>query len=273
MNNRALVPPKYLSPLFYLRKFRWECVRFILHFGIPVRATTLVDGEKINFVVTSFLEYSLRAKQSYEREKVTMRWIKEFICQDDVVFDVGANVGAYSLVIGKMLKEKVGKVYAFEPEAGNYYSLNRNIRVNNLEGRVLAYSMAFGKEELATTLFLSSTVTGSALHGIGDSVSEGRRFQAGFVQGVVVQTMQKFCRSRGSIVPNHVKIDVDGTELAIIEGMTSVLGDDRLKSLMIEVDFNLHCDEVEKIVRNNRMKEIMSERMSKQTFNKLYVRQ
>jgi FkbM family methyltransferase len=233
----------------------------------------LVDGEKINFVVTSFLEYSLRAKQSYEREKVTMRWIKEFICQDDVVFDVGANVGAYSLVIGKMLKEKVGKVYAFEPEAGNYYSLNRNIRVNNLEGRVLAYSMAFGKEELATTLFLSSTVTGSALHGIGDSVSEGRRFQAGFVQGVVVQTMQKFCRSRGSIVPNHVKIDVDGNEFDVLLGMGKLLTHPELRSLMVEVNEDLYPTQISNLMEESGFKELMREKWDrKNTYNIVYVR-
>ena len=102
---------KYLNPLRYIRRLKYEVLKLILSLGIPLKIDTKVDGVNIRFVVTSFLEYALRVKQSYTRERVTMNWIRTYIKPNDVIFDIGANVGAYSLLIGKIILNGDGQVY------------------------------------------------------------------------------------------------------------------------------------------------------------------
>ena len=127
-----MVRSKYLKPAAYARKIRLVVARILLRYGIPLKNSTKVDGFVIKFRATSFLEYFLRAEESYVREEVTMYWIRNYINPDDVVYDVGANVGAYSLLIGKIVQSGNGRVYAIEPESNNYSALNRNIVLNQL---------------------------------------------------------------------------------------------------------------------------------------------
>jgi len=269
-----IIDKKFLTPKAYFRKVRGLLAKLAFSFNFPLSVTTKVDNFKIRFVTTSYTEYHLRARESYRREEVTMYWLREIIGSDDeTIYDVGANVGAYSLYAGQKIRGGKGQVYAFEPAFSNFYPLCRNIEVNYLNEIVTPYPIAFGSSRHESRLFLRSTNTGKALHGLSKSESEGNQFDPAFVQGISVLSIDSFVGNVDVRFPNHIKIDVDGTELAIVEGMTSVLDDDRLKSLMIEIDFNLNGIEVEKIIAKYRMKEIMSERMSKQTFNKLYVRQ
>ena len=97
-----VVNSKYLKPRTYMRKVRLIIARNLLKFGIPLKNLVEIDGFVIKFLATSFVEYFLRAEESYVREKVTMYWIRNYINSDDVIYDVGANVGAYSLLIGKI---------------------------------------------------------------------------------------------------------------------------------------------------------------------------
>jgi len=205
-----LVRSKYLKAAAYARKIRLVVARILLRYGIPVKNSTKADGFVINFWATSFLEYFLRAEESYVREKVTMYWIRNYINPDDVVYDVGANVGAYSLLIGKMVQNGNGRVYAIEPESSNYSALNRNIVLNELTDKVVAYAFAFGDSRRASKFFLSSGITGSSLHSIDKPESIRNQFSPHHIQGVLLESMDDFVTYQGIEFPNHIKIDVDG---------------------------------------------------------------
>ena len=95
----------------------------------------------------------MQAEESYVREEVTMYWIRNYINPDDVVYDVGANVGAYSLLIGKIVQKGNGREYAIELESNNYSALNRNIVLNQLTDKVVAYAFVFGDSRRASKFF------------------------------------------------------------------------------------------------------------------------
>ena len=59
-----------------------------------------------------------------------MYWLREVVMPDDAIYDIGANVGAYSLYAGKKIKGGKGQVYAFEPEPYNRSLLEKNIDLN-----------------------------------------------------------------------------------------------------------------------------------------------
>lgn len=245
----------------------------VLGMGIPLRVAQEVDGHTIRFSATSFVEYLLRAQLSYTREQVTMAWIRDCIQPDDVVYDVGANVGAYSLLIGKKVAQGKGKVLSFEPESANFHALNRNVLLNGLSGIVLPYAIAFGDANRASTFFLSSTVPGSAMHGLDRPESEGVGFEAKHVQGVYVMSMDQFCASSAMPFPNHVKIDVDGSERDIVASMSTVLRDPRLKSIMIEISGDASAGEVEGMIKQAGFKEKAREKWDgKNVYNVLFTR-
>jgi len=95
-----------------------------------------------------------------------MYWIRNCVKPDDVIIDVGENVGPYNLLLGKIVQNGNSIVYAIEPESGNYSALNKNIVINNLTGTVVAYSLAIGETQRLSAFYLSNNVVGSSMYTI-----------------------------------------------------------------------------------------------------------
>ena len=95
---------KYFQPSAYLRKVRFTIAKVLLLLKIPLKVRTRVDSAVIAFVTTSYTEYVLRARESFRREEVTMYWLRNIVNPTDVVYDIGANVGPYSLYAGHKIK-------------------------------------------------------------------------------------------------------------------------------------------------------------------------
>ena len=94
-----------------------------------------------------------------------------------------------------------------------------------------------------------------------------------FLQGVCVTSLDEFTCTAGILFPNHIKIDVDGTESDIIAGMESVMRDERLKTIMIEINADISQGEIERAIVECGLEEMMAEQWSgKNTFNRLFVR-
>lgn len=264
---------RYLNPSAYWRRIANFVIRCRLILGQPIRVVTHIDKYKIVFFVRSLLEYHLRAHESYNREKVTMHWLRSVVGIDDVVYDIGANVGAYSLYAGKKIAQSSGKVYAFEPAYFNFSALCQNIIANNLNDIVTPYPLAFGSDSTPSKFFLSSTIEGSALHGLSEPVSENGSFVPQFQQGIFVTTLDDFVVHNQIDFPNHIKIDVDGSEQQILSGMKSVLTDRRMRSIMIEINSDIGDGEIERTIVTSGLEEVMVEKWpNKNTFNKLFVR-
>tara|TARA_Y100001934_G_scaffold281708_2_gene392370 strand:- start:726 stop:1571 length:846 start_codon:yes stop_codon:yes gene_type:complete len=264
---------KYLSPAAYIRKLRLTAAKIVLNCGVPISTSTLVDGHKIRFLTTSFVEYFLRAEESYTREKVTMDWIRNYVKPDDIVYDVGANVGAYSLLIGKMVSQGAGKVYAFEPGAANFHSLSRNIEANGLSSNVIIFPIAFGDRRRITKFYLTQTTPGMARHAIDKPESDRESFIPSFIQGVPVDSLDEFIDETGIDFPNHIKIDVDGVETKIVGSMHNVLADSRLRTVLIEIESILSNGFIEETMAQAGFTEMGREQWGNRSiFNVLYVR-
>src|SRR5262249_41006448 len=94
-----------------------------------------------------------RVDTLFGKEPVTIEWIAGFEA-GDILVDVGANVGMYTVWAAKT---RGVRVYAFEPEAQNYALLNRNIVLNGLESLAKAYCLALSSEAGYSELHLSET--------------------------------------------------------------------------------------------------------------------
>ncbi len=129
-----------------------------------------------------------------------------------VALDVGANVGAYALLLGRWVGAS-GRVFAFEPSPSAYDGLTTHVRMNRLDGVVTAVCAAVS-ERVGTQPFIVEATAG-----------EGRLAARSSTRPTVdvdVTTIDAFCAQAG-IVPDFVKVDVEGAELEVLRGARETL--------------------------------------------------
>ena len=147
-----------------------------------------VNGTPIVFDANDEL-HLLRADWIESKEPETIRWIDTFE-RGTVFFDIGANVGVFSLYAAL---HRECDVYGFEPEAKNYACLNRNILLNGLGRRVKALNVGLHDSTAIEFLQLHDLTSGAALHALGQPVDwRGERFVAKFEQAVLAFTLDEF---------------------------------------------------------------------------------
>ena len=177
-----------------------------------------------------------RADTLFEKEPITISWIAGFSASD-VLVDIGANVGMYTIWAAKT---RGVKVVAFEPEAQNYALLNRNIALNELGGRVKAYCLGLSDQSGHSELHLSALHAGGSCHSLGERVDfKHEPMTPAFSQGCMSARLDDLVESGATPVPDHIKIDVDGIEPRIIAGARRVLASPKVRSLLIETNQNL----------------------------------
>ncbi len=186
-----------------------------------------------------------RARTYATKEPETLEWIDRYFRTGDVMYDIGANIGLYSLYAALRLQRKC-KVYAFEPEALNHAKLSKNVFLNHLGGVAvpccaaitdrLCFDSFYLHPENFNKLSAGQLVAGTALHSFGMPEDyAGHAFRPFHEQGVIGVSLDHLWKELGLDFPNHIKIDVDGLEEKIIAGATQTLKDGRLKSVLVEV--------------------------------------
>jgi|GEM_PF-615716 len=168
----------------------------------------------------------------YAIEPGMLRWFAGFT-PDDVLVDVGANIGMFTVLAAGL---SGCRVISIEPFSLNVADLEHNVAVNDLQDRVTVMHAAASDRERLDTLFFGQGYAGAANQSFGrDDISEqydDRDADRETVRGVPIDLLV----ARGEIpFPTHVKIDVDGFEEQVIEGMRDVLADPRFKSLRMEI--------------------------------------
>ena len=92
-------------------------------------------------------------------ENAETELFESHIKEGDVVMDIGANIGYYTLVAAKLVGAN-GKVYAFEPESINFSFLKKSVEINNYEN-VICEKKAVSNENGKLKLFLHKFQTGA----------------------------------------------------------------------------------------------------------------
>ncbi|HYC71308.1 MAG TPA: FkbM family methyltransferase [Opitutaceae bacterium] len=226
-----------------LRNFLKRSCTVVL--GLRQRSATARAGQHtFRLALNSYMDWQ-RARTFATKEPDTIAWIQQHVRPGDVFYDVGANIGVFSLYAGRHVAPG-GAVHAFEPEALNFAQLNKNVALNQLAGTVrthcLAVSDTTGLDELyfhpghLTSADDGAPLTsGAALHSIGSPTDHrGTQFRPAHRQGIYCVTLDALWQGLGLAFPTHVKIDVDGGEARILRGAAQTLRDRRLRSLLVE---------------------------------------
>ena len=142
---------------------------------------------------------------TYEREQTQL--LQRSFGPDSVLFDVGANHGYYSLLASR-LSGGSARVFAFEPSPHCLEFLHHHVKVNKLH-QVTVIEAAVGQ------------VPGTAWFEEGSGTATGHLADRGSHR-VRVVSVDAIVAEHG-VEPTHIKIDVEGAELQVLEGATNTL--------------------------------------------------
>jgi FkbM family methyltransferase len=173
---------------------------------------------------------------SVEKEPFTVEWIEGSVEPGDVFYDIGANVGAYSIVAAKASGNEA-RVFAFEPSPASFLDLSRNIELNGCRASIVALPVALWSRYELLSLAPGTTAGGSPsrpeIPGAAGHQVTSQLEAAAPIMGIPLDDLvERFALP----VPNHAKIDTDGFELEVLRGAASTLARPEWRSILIELD-------------------------------------
>ena len=176
------------------------------------------DSQKLTFR-TGNGRLLWRAKSLLTEEPLMITWIKS-LQSNDVVLDVGANVGMYTVPIAK----KVKTVYACELDPLNVAILKENIFLNSVTDEVVILPFACGESAEIVDVKFRDLAYGDALQLIEGGDPQNTRFgQQTHTAKVVQFSLDDIFLKLDLLRPNKIKIDVDGNELTVLLGMKDLI--------------------------------------------------
>jgi FkbM family methyltransferase len=150
-----------------------------------------------------------------------MSFLLHFLRKEDLFADVGANVGSYTVLASGHCG---ATTMAFEPVPETFDWFSKNIGINKIENKVHAYNIGLGSKEGELTFsYKNDTVN----HVVLDAQNEN-------VIKVPVSSIDHFIRKYGT--PALMKIDVEGFEKEVIEGLRDFIHDTNLKAIIVELN-------------------------------------
>ena len=215
---------------------------FLLRWGLVALLTPRkdVDVDDVRFSIgctnwiTHFRWYLFENKEPEVRY-----FFDRNLTTGDTVFDVGANVGVFSLYVAALRRDST--VYAIEPEISNIARLRENILANAFQEWIKPICAGLNDRVGITRLFLSSEEPGAAVHSISDSELEKTHLGYDVVgREVALSVTLDYLAAELGTVPNLIKIDTDGNEKKILLGGQKVLTDRRLRAIVIEMPVDVN---------------------------------
>lgn len=221
-------------------RFRLARLRMKLRSRLEKRLTVVDDGFRYRFICRTLDEYS-RAQSLWWKEPGTMAWLKRSLGPGDVFYDIGANVGIYTIPAAHRVGP-TGRVCAFEPHVGNVEGLLRNVTENGLGDRVTVVGVALHSKNGMLDFRYSDLGAGTAMSQLArDRDAFGQELAPVATELKRAAALDDLIDEVGLPAPHYVKLDVDGNELEILKGMAGLLASARAPAA-IQVEVNLETD-------------------------------
>ncbi len=149
----------------------------------------------------------------YEAKEI---WaLKRLIKPKEVILDIGANIGAWTLILAKLVPE--GRVYAFEPSCF-YKQLNWNIQLNREIKNIVAQNIALGAYPAQATISNPNTEHRSSIINYGNLNLKLDPDQSLMGDRIRVITLDDWVRQEKISRLDWIKLDVEGMELMVLLG-------------------------------------------------------
>lgn len=171
-------------------------------------------------------------------EPGVMNVLFSIIKPNSTVFDVGANIGFYSINLGRKLNEmsEGSKLYAFEPVKPNFRRLEYLIELNKLTDIIIPFNIALGNTQGEISLHLEGKgSTGNAFWTRGDL----ERPEPANCSSKITK-LDAFVQENNIKECDLIKVDIEGAELDFLKGGTNFIN--RCRPIILS-EFNPYCAE------------------------------
>ena len=189
-----------------------------LPFGGKDQVVTRRKGLLWNLDLREGIDLTIFLAGAFERD--TLRCLETLVREGATVLDVGANVGAHTLHLARLVGEK-GRVIAFEPTDFAVAKLRANLKSNPaLEPRVQVHQVFLaedGKDALVPAIASSWPVDGTTPD---DALMCSRSMT---LDGASARSLDSILAAAGDPVVGLMKMDVDGFELEVLKGARRLL--------------------------------------------------
>ena len=197
---------------FFLRKWpitegKKQAVGFFMDSlvpDVPMQLSIMKDGFYL-YLNTSNREHLHMFLYGQHDERYEVEIMKKLIKKEDVIWDIGSNIGFYTVLFSKLAKK--GKVISFEPALKTYEILLKQININGADNIVLN-NFALGDKKGSQILYYED----AALAQGTASFFERSGSQHEKVQVETIDTLNK------TFLPDIIKIDVEGYEERVFVG-------------------------------------------------------
>ncbi len=159
------------------------------------------------------------------REPYTTNLISTIIKDDDIIIDIGANIGYYALLESRLAPN--GFVYAIEPVRENFDFLKKNVDLNSCTNMKL-FNCGLSNKRGTDVIFVSESKNSSSL-------LEGWHEGAVKEENVLLTTLDSFADEHIKHCPTLVRMDVEGHEHQIVKGASRVLKQCRALRIVMEL--------------------------------------
>src|SRR5215218_1208671 len=218
---RSLYVGDYTIPSYDVIKFFYKSVRSL---GLGSPRLLKVYAKKHDY------KYYCRLEDfNPDREEDIVKLFRPK--EGDIVVDVGAHIGKYTIIASKMVGSK-GKVIAIEAHPANYDILKRNIVINKLSN-VIALNYAVHSTEMLVKLYEPGQEEGFTIYNtiMTDRISLNNQK---YIE-VKANRLDSLLLENGIKEVNWIKIDVEGAEYEVLKGATNILSSSKDISLLIEI--------------------------------------
>lgn len=176
-------------------------------------------GEKSKLIIKKGMTGATQNYYCGLHEFNDMGFLLHFLRDQDLFIDVGANVGSYTILAAS---EVGADTISFEPIPETFEVLNRNIRLNDIKGKVKTYCAGLGaKEEVLKFTNSQDTLNHVAIDNNKETTE------------VPIKRLDKMVEIKH---PTLAKIDVEGFESEVLKGMNLALENSNLKAMIIELN-------------------------------------
>ena len=206
-------------------------------FGLSTTVVTTRRGLTWSLDLKEGIDLAIYLLGGFEVQ--TLRQYEKLVKEGDVVLDIGANIGAHTIPLAKLVGAS-GKVFAFEPEPLNFANLHKNVFENRLQKIVSCFPIALSNSNSLRSFYLKTISPGDALHSIDypSPQLDTRNLQDISSQEILTFSLDSLISIFKLPIPTHCKIDVDGAEMSVLEGMKETLMYAEKLSLYIELDLD-----------------------------------
>lgn len=205
--------------------------RFCHYIGNDTVLTETVFRRKI-YLDSTDISITPHIMYNGEWEPWVTRFISATLQPNDVVVDIGANCGFFTLLAADIVGPG-GLVVAIEPQAQLRARIDKSIAVNGFGGFVASRQVAVGEASATAQLIHVGDYRGSASIAMPGPQKQGEDVSVQTLPDIIGDVGRQFGRD---VVPNFIKIDVEGFEVSVWRGMRDWIK--RLESIIIITEFS-----------------------------------